>query len=200
MPGSHATKQKNYTDRLLTLSQKRWKSYLNVQMPYRRNLQKIDPGKTLDIGCGVGRYLQYLPAGSVGMDHNEHSVKKSCLLGLTAYTPKLFEKSQHNKPGSFDSLLLSHVLEHLTFEEGLILIRQYTPLVKKGGKLIIFCPQEKGYASDSTHVTFLDNAKLEKLAKLAGYKIIRSGSFPLPRKAGKVFKYNEIVVVGQKQN
>lgn len=198
MPNKAATKNKSYTARLYKLEYKQWKTWLQVQLPYRWNLQRLNPGKTVDIGCGIGRHLKHLPAGSVGTDHNKHSVEQACRTGLLAYTPDGFQRSRYYKEGAFDSLLLSHVLEHLTIEDGLSLIRDYTPLLKRNGKLIIFCPQERGYASDSTHVTFQDAATLKKMAGQAGYKVTVSTSFPFPRPAGKFFKYNEFVVVARK--
>ena len=51
-----------------------WKKALNVQAPYRWNLRRQRLGRTLDVGCGIGRNLETLDPGSVGVDHNEHSV------------------------------------------------------------------------------------------------------------------------------
>lgn len=198
MANSIATKQKIYTQRLLRLNYVRWKTWFDVQGPYRRNLAMLQPGKTIDVGCGIGRHLKNLSNDSIGLDHNKYSIKQARQLGLLAFTPAGFKRSKWSKKTAFDSLLLSHVLEHLTYSEGLKLIQTYTPFLKYNGKLIIFCPQEKGYASDSTHVTFLTKSKLEAMVKQAGYDVVRSGSFPFPRPLGKIFKYNEFVIVGQK--
>jgi len=139
-----------------------------------------------------------LPTGSVGVDHNAHSIEYVRSLGHTGFTTAEFEKSKPYKPKTFDTLLLSHVLEHMDTSKGIALIKSYSPLVKDGGKIIIFCPQEKGYASDNTHVIFQDNDSLEKIIKQAGFTLIHAYSFPFPRGTGKWFKYNEFVVVGQK--
>lgn len=196
-----------YADRLETLTQKKWKVLLDVQRPYRWNIKRLKPGKTLDIGCGVGRHLAHLPDGSVGLDFNQHSISKARSLGCEAYTPEDFfshEKYRDKEP-RFDSILLSHVLEHLTVDESHTVISTYLPYLRKGGKVIAICPQEKGYATPpqgrargEDHVTFLDAEGIEEILKDLGLEITAAYSFPFPRGMGKVFRHNETVVVGEK--
>lgn len=193
------TKSSAYTDRLKKSGKFNWKNAINAQAPYRWNLKRIRPGKTIDIGCGVGRNLINLPAGSIGLDHNKYSIDYLNKAGFRAYLPKDFKKTNF-KIGSFDSLLLSHVLEHMKPKEATDLIKEYLPYLKKGGQLIIFCPQEKGYKSDKTHVTFLDIKALNKIIELAGFNTrkVSAYSFPLPRFFGKIFTYNEFVLIAKK--
>ena len=84
------TADSEYADRLERLTNKKWKVILDVQRPYRWNLKRLNPGLTLDIGCGVGRHLVNLPRGSVGIDLNKHSVSKVKSLGCDAYIPEEF--------------------------------------------------------------------------------------------------------------
>jgi len=69
------TDSRDYADRLVALEHVWWKRLLNVQAPYQWNLRRRKLGRTLEIGCGVGRNLATLPPGSVGVDHNETSVE-----------------------------------------------------------------------------------------------------------------------------
>jgi hypothetical protein len=65
----------SYTARLTTLESPLWKRVLNIQAPYRWDLRRLLGDRvTLDVGCGVGRNLQNLPPGSVGVDHNMDSL------------------------------------------------------------------------------------------------------------------------------
>ncbi len=60
-------------------------------------------------------------------------------------------------------------------------------------------PQERGYRSDSTHVTFTGFAELTQLCQDLGLASTRRYSFPFPRMLGKVFTYNEFVMIARKR-
>jgi SAM-dependent methyltransferase len=191
------TKGVDYTERLVRLEKKRWKDVLDVQRPYRWNIKRLDPGKTLEVGCGIGRLLKHLPEGSVGVDHNAHSIKECVANGMTAFQTDSFFKSKLAKKGAFDSILLAHVVEHMTPEENVKLLNSYLPFLKKRGKIIIICPQEKGYKTDQTHVALYDFNDLAQLLKKVDFVVHRKHSFPFPRLAGKIFTYNEFVVTAK---
>lgn len=183
----------NYTSRLRTLSGAGWKQRLDVQAPYRWNLHRLLGGRrVLDAGCGIGRNLVGLEAGSVGVDHNPHSVEHCRSLGLEAYTAQEFHAAEL---GKFDGLLLAHVVEHLPPGGEAEVLREYLPYVNPGSPVVLICPQERGFATDATHTTFFDFAGLRGLCAEVDLPVQRSYSFPLPRFAGKVFPYNEFVVL-----
>ena len=137
-------------------------------------------------------------AGSVGIDHNEASIQVVRGRGLTAFTPEQFRVSEFNRPGGFDSLLVAHVLEHLTKEAGGALVSEYIDLVRPGGFLILITPQEAGFRRDASHRTFIDFPALRAFCGAVSTFVQREYSFPLPRAVGKVFFYNEFVVVARK--
>ena len=187
------TRDREYADRLIRLQTARWKRLLHVQAPYGWNLRRIKSGLVLEIGCGIGRNLMHLRGNAVGLDHNHFAVAYARSRGLTAFTPEEFERSEYNVPETFDSLLLSHVAEHMSSEELVALLRKYRPLLKAAGRLILICPQERGFASDATHVEYMDFEKLRGAAAEAGFDVDREYSFPFPRVMGRVFIYNEFV-------
>ncbi|GAA5001032.1 class I SAM-dependent methyltransferase [Kitasatospora paranensis] len=196
-PTGGATADASYTERLVTLEQSGIKRLLPTQAPYRWNLRRLELGRVLDVGCGVGRNLQNCGPDSVGVDHNETSVDTARARGLTAYTAAEFEADPElSRPGAFDSMLVAHVLEHLPLETCKELMAGYLPSIRSGGKVVLITPQAAGYRSDPTHVRFVDFAALRSLAEEAGLRVERTYSFPLPEAAGKVFKYNEYVLVG----
>lgn len=188
----------DYTDILVKKQMMWWKRLLDVQAPYRWNLQRLKPGYTLEIGCGIGRNLMHLKGQGVGIDHNLPSVEIARKQGLTAFTPEEFEGSDFDIPQRFDSLLLAHVAEHMTQYEVVELLRKYMPFLKLGGRLIMITPQEAGYRSDSTHVEFMDFPKLTNISKQLGLNILQEYSFPFLRFAGHFFTYNEFVSVSCK--
>lgn len=196
--GKMHTSDKKYAQRLIVRQNKNWKTILRVQKPYEWHLRLLKPGKTLDIGCGIGRNLKHLSKSSVGVDHNKHLIHQLKELGYTGFTTADFTKSKYNLKASFDSLLFSHILEHMKPSEAKNLIRQYLPTLKSGGKVIIFCPQQIAYRDDPTHVTYCDFEVLEKIIQDCGLTLTKRYSFPFPKIFGSVFKYNEFVVIAQK--
>lgn len=192
------TKGQDYSDRLERLSGAKWKKVLDVQRPYRWNLSRLKLGKTLDVGCGIGRNLGNLSKESVGVDHNKHAVGVAKAAGYNAVTVDEFMGNvKKYKKDSFDSMLLAHVLEHLTTKDGKKIIKDYLPFVKN--KVVVICPQEKGFTTDETHINFLTHAGIEKILEDCGLVVTKSYSFPFHKKVGKVFTYNETVVVAEKQ-
>jgi SAM-dependent methyltransferase len=125
------TASAGYTDRLDRLTGRTWKQRLDVQRPYRWNVRRLNLGRVLDVGCGIGRNLAHLDGNAVGIDHNPTSVAKARERGLTAFTPEEFRSSRYNRSGAFDSLLLAHVvdfaeLEKLSREVGLAVERSFS--------------------------------------------------------------------------
>jgi 2-polyprenyl-3-methyl-5-hydroxy-6-metoxy-1,4-benzoquinol methylase len=168
---------------------------LSVQAPYRWNLRRLHLGFTLDVGCGIGRNLVNLDGRGVGIDHNAESIAFAVNRGLTAFTPDEFDNSSFARPETFDSLLVAHVIEHLTRPAALELLRRYLPYVRSEGAVVLVTPQERGFRSDRSHVEFVDLTALEAIADELGLTVRRGYSFPLPRVFGKLFTYNEFVLV-----
>lgn len=188
-----------YTARLEQQTGKGWKQMLGVQAPYRRHIRRVVEGRVLDVGCGIGRNLLHLDGHGVGVDTNPHSIEVARRQGFTVYTDEEFPSSSEAVPGSYDSLLFAHVLEHMTAGEAASgLLGAYLPYLRTGGRVVVIVPQEAGFRSDPTHVTFLD---LEQVAEIeAEHGLVREAgySFPLPRFAGKVFTHNETVALSRK--
>ncbi|MFB7171292.1 class I SAM-dependent methyltransferase [Streptomyces sp. NPDC056254] len=195
-PSTPSTASSDYTRRLARLEQSGIKRLLPTQAPYRWNLRRLRLGRVLDIGCGLGRNLLNCGPGSVGVDHNPHSVRICRERGLTAYTPDGLAAAPDCGPASFDSLLAAHVLEHVEEETGAMLLEQYLPLVKPGGSIVMITPQEAGFHSDATHIRWVGFEELRGHAAKAGVAVRRTYSFPFPRRMGRVFPYNEFVLVG----
>ena len=184
----------NYTRRLLRLSGRWWKRL--VPNPYARNVRRLATGRVLDIGCGIGRCLDFVRPRGVGVDPNETAIAVCRQNGHQAFTPEEFADSHPSASDpQFDTLLCSHVLEHLDEPTGVALLQTYLPYIRPGGRIVLITPQERGQRSDATHVRFMDAASLAELADKAGLHILRINSFPLPRLFGKWFIYNETVTI-----
>lgn len=189
------TESSDYTQRLARLETSGIKRLLPTQAPYRWNLKRLRLGRVLDVGCGLGRNLLNCAPESVGVDHNETSVATCRERGLTAYTPDELTGAPECGPGSFDSLLCAHVLEHMDEALANSVLEQYLPLVKRGGSVVLITPQEAGYKTDATHVRFVDFEGLREHAEKTGLTVDRTYSFPFARSVGRLFPYNEFVLV-----
>lgn len=196
-PGA-GTETQDYTTRLENRGGVWWKRVLDVQAPYRWNLRRLKLGRTLDVGCGIGRNLAHLGAGCVGVDHNPTSIDVCRRLGLEAYTSEEFFRDGHDKPGAFDAMLAAHVAEHMSAEDFDAVLGQYLHCLRPGGTLVLITPQERGYASDATHVRFVGFAEAAADCDRQGLPVVRQYSFPLPRAAGRAFTYNEFVTLARK--
>ncbi|ARE76394.1 class I SAM-dependent methyltransferase [Streptomyces sp. NPDC059558] len=195
-PSAPSTATSDYTQRLARLEQSGIKRFVPTQAPYRWNLQRLQLGRVLDVGCGLGRNLLNCGPDSVGVDHNPHSVQTCRERGLNAYTPDELAAAPDCGPGSFDSMLIAHVLEHIDEETAASLLEQYLPLVRPGGSVVMITPQELGYRTDATHIRWVGFEEMRSHAGRAGIAVRRTYSFPFPRPMGKVFPYNEFVLVG----
>jgi hypothetical protein len=77
------------------------------------------------------------------------------------------------------------------------LLRDHLRYVRPAGQLILITPQEVGFASDPSHVEFMDLRFLRAVADELGLRPVRDFSFPFPRPFGRVFVYNEFVSVSR---
>lgn len=187
----------DYSARLSALQDAKWKRVLDVQRPYRWNLNRLCHGTVLEIGCGIGRNLKNLGDRAVGVDINPASVGVARSRGHVAFTPEEFLRSTYSQRGTFDTLLMSHVLEHLDYENARELIRTYLPMLGPQGFVVFECPQELGYRSDETHVRWVDESEIQRQCEGSGLRLIRQYSFPFPRLFGKVFVYNQFEAIAR---
>jgi 2-polyprenyl-3-methyl-5-hydroxy-6-metoxy-1,4-benzoquinol methylase len=192
-----STSDPEYAKRLARLQGARWKLLLDVQRPYRWNIRRHCQGRVLDVGCGTGRNLVNLRGAGIGVDVNEDAVRYARSKGLAAYTPDEFLESGLAVPGTFDSMLVAHVLEHVDVDSGNALLAAYADYVRPGGTVLLICPQERGFASDSSHVRWVDFAELRRHAAALDLDVLRQYSFPVPRALGRAFIYNEFVLVAR---
>ena len=151
---------------------------------YFANILRFVNGPTIDFGCGVGELLQLLPKGSIGLEVNESAVtycnKQS--LDVRLYEPEQDDYRLDNLPsGIFSSLVMAHVLEHLTDSHEVISKLLATGRRLGLKRLIFVVPGVKGFKHDTTHQTFLDPAyfKTNNITATQDYRIMHQAYFPV---------------------
>lgn len=105
----------------------------------------------LDVGCGVGSPVQYLSRDMyrVGVDVFAPAIETSKLRSIhnEYFEMNLDDIDQQFAEGSFDCVLASDVIEHVTKEQGLALIEKMERIAKN--KVIIFTPH--GFIPQDEH-------------------------------------------------
>ena len=177
-----------------------------VRRLYLWQVRRHCVGRVLDFGCGVGEHLRTFPEGSLGLEINPATVDFCQAQGLNVqlYNPEEDEYRLSSLPvGNFQTLVISHVLEHLILPE-----RIFHSLLASASRLGIrrvfaTVPCEAGFAHDSTHRTFINAGYLQEhdMDRGSGFQLMKSGYFPFPSSAvGPYFTYNEFYWVCEKRN
>lgn len=131
-------------------------------------------GRLLDVGCGIGDMLVFRP-DSIGVDINEFNVQYCKERGCEAYEMPVDELPFED--GSFDSVLLDNVLEHLA--DPISLLTEVKRVMRSDAVFVIGVPGLKGQASDPDHKVFYDENSLNILAEKLGFKVNVMLHFPL---------------------
>lgn len=163
-------------------------------------LREVD-GPTVDLGCGAGQLLERLPAGSIGLEINQHLIRhltarKQNVLHYDALADD-FALSPLTA-GAYRTLIASHVLEH--FDDSASTLRKLAAACARLGisRIVIVVPGWKGYLSDATHRTFVTPRYIREhgLVRIDGYALNRTRFFPFNMEsAGRWFVYNECIFV-----
>ena len=138
-------------------------------------LSRYLSGRTLDVGCGVGDLLRSRPETD-GVDINPMTVAWCKKQGLPAHLMEPDVLPFHD--ASYDSVVLDNVLEHLL--DPAPLLAEIRRVVKPRGKLLIGVPGCRGYAADSDHKVFYNEADLRRVLSVAGFDCLRVFAMPLP--------------------
>lgn len=158
--------------------------------------------RVLDIGCGTGALGAALrtqsPRQVVGITYSreEAGLAKAKLTDVVCAELNTFDFSGL---GSFDCIIMSHVLEHLYAPEDLL--ERIKPILKPDSTIVVALPNVVWWKQraeflagrwryrdfgilDRTHFRFFDLHSSRELLEQAGYQILSSradGPFPLLR-------------------
>ena len=127
-------------------------------------ISKMLRGFAIDIGSGIGDFLRFR-SNTVGADVNPFLVDHCLSLNLEAH---LIHNDIIPFPsGSFDSVILDNVIEHIS--NPVLLIKEINRVVKKKGILVIGIPGHLGFKSDQDHKVFYTEEDCIFLLKKYGF-------------------------------
>jgi SAM-dependent methyltransferase len=133
-------------------------------------------GSTLDVGCGIGDFLQFR-RGTIGVDVNPRAVAYCRDHGLDA---RLMQPDRlPAADASLDSVLLDNVLEHIA-QPG-PLLGEIRRALKPGGRLLVGVPGRRGWDADADHKVYYDEALLAAVLAGAGFEPRETFHAPLWR-------------------
>ena len=156
------------------LSKRSWRALIYRKLILYPFIKSKVKGKVLDLGCGIGDFLVSCKR-AVGADINPDNVAYCQSQQLPATL--LLDSRYPFLEGSFDSVLLDNVIEHI--EKPTEMLDEICRVLKFGGYLMIGVPGIKGYASDEDHKVFYTEKLLKAVCLEHGFKFVRSYYMPL---------------------
>ena len=140
-------------------------------------------GRVLDIGCGIGEFLEAYKGEVVGVDINPLLVQYCQNIGYPGAVAGAYGLPFAND--SFDGVLIYHVLEHLPDVE--TAVSEALRVLKPGGTLVFAVPMEAGFRHDDTHIHLIQKEDVEVLAQK--FNLTPKLISPWPRGTGWLSNY-----------
>ena len=159
-----------------SLYKKYFDTIIKIILEYKK------PKSLLDVGCGVGVFLQNVKAigwNARGIDMNPSAISYARSHGLDVCLGKIEE--QKFDPGSFDAITLFQTIEHI--EDPLKILKKIHSLLRKGGILVVTTPNEEslmakvlgkfwfGY-KNIEHLYFFNKQSLSAMQSKVGFRKI----------------------------
>ena len=146
----------------LTGVSKRAKLYRKYLL-YPRVNKILDVSDVVDVGCGLGFYLQCIkgPNDAIGIDVNPLIVSQlqSHSLNAALILNGVFPLKSHSR----SSLFSDQVLEHI--DDPSFFLSECNRVLLKGGYAIFGVPCSKGYSADTDHKQFYTLSRLRSVLK-----------------------------------
>jgi SAM-dependent methyltransferase len=162
-------------------------------------------GPTLDFGCGTGELLARLPKGSKGVEYNQASVEYCRAKGLDVSwydgSADDWSLSTLSADSRFDSMVISHVLEHLDGPMNVLRRLLDAAGIRGVKRALVIVPGQAGFRIDSTHKTFVQWEMLrDAILSIEGWSVARKRYYPGDIRAiGQVFPHHELQVLIEKR-
>jgi 2-polyprenyl-3-methyl-5-hydroxy-6-metoxy-1,4-benzoquinol methylase len=144
---------------------------------YRRVVERIGPGKVLDVGCGQGYLFLELSSRHSdlhGLDLGKFDIQRAQKWVERASFCVADAQNIPYKSNIFDYLVCTEVLEHLPPEMGNNVVKECYRVLKPQGIAIFSVPNGNGIAGkiDVHHIRFFTFCSITSLFKEAGFEVV----------------------------
>jgi O-antigen chain-terminating methyltransferase len=168
----------------------RWKveERMKWYMPHIRALYHHPESRpVLDLGCGRGEFLMELKRNGlpgVGIDLNPAMVDTSRALGLEVTLAEAVAHLRDREPASLAAIVSFHMIEHIPFDQILLLIEAAKRALMPGGLMVLETPNPENlvvggctFWYDPTHIRPLPPAMMHFYATRAGFDPVKTVRF-----------------------
>ncbi|KPJ58196.1 MAG: hypothetical protein AMJ42_03710 [Deltaproteobacteria bacterium DG_8] len=180
----------------LSYSHKSWNSSRKL---LARCIRKGKPGIILDIGCGLGFFIECcykfgIPC--VGLEGSEYAVKAA-----KKREPNLdiihhyLENPFPFEDGTFSIVMCNQVIEHLPKETAKSALRESYRVLGRGGNIIVYSPSiyNLKQVRDPTHINLHTPKSLKEELEEAGFRQVQGFNKSLKFELGPLNPLNKVI-------
>ena len=163
-------------------------TYLSDVEEELRFVSTLKPGRILDVGCGPGWFLSAIGQKwqKCGTEICEDAARMATSAGVEMLSADLREQES----GTFDVVVMHHVIEHLRDPCGMV--AQVRRLLRTGGKLVLGTPDfwspcalrfgdNYRLLHDPTHISLFSNESVHRLLVDYGFSV-NDVKYPFPKR------------------
>lgn len=153
-----------------------FKNYLAKHLPENKD------SKILDLGCGYGSFVYFLNKlgyqNVFGIDVSQEQIDQAKALGIKNIEQKDIFQYLENKENELDLIVMLDVLEHLTKDEIMTILKRVFKSLKPKGRLIVQTLNAESpffgriRYGDFTHETGFTAKSLNQVLRVNGFKSI----------------------------
>ena len=153
---------------------------VSVYLPLLRQCNAgSDRAPVLDIGCGRGEWLELLGASGLvarGVDLNPLMIAECRARDLDVVQGDGIEQLRQMAPGSLGAISAIHVIEHMGFNDLVVLLDEARRVLRPGGLMVLETPNPENlvvgacsFYYDPTHRQPLPPAPMRHVAQARGF-------------------------------